>query len=1007
MSQTPAAQRPPAARLLVFLVGLATVLLLVIAVFLFLQIFEQASRPEQPPEDTAPAPAELPGIALSPHLAALPTISASPESLSFPEQTLSPYGSPLEPVTGSISLLSPTASIRVINLRISSPDPGHGIAVETETCTKTESLPKATSCHISLQWSPTRPGRLKRTYLEMDIRPPAPLPGQPQDALSWPEFRHVIPLFAELHPAPDPVRLSIPGFRFANPVPGETLRVTHRLQVFNRPVRILLVRRDAPTLSMQQSFTLDTDCEGTLTPPPGPNPAWCEITALWKPEPGSPPLDASINIYYAEAATEDHPREGPRNLLSAAVTSPGSIPAATPAPSRTPASASWSQTAADFGTIPAGVPQRTKRLHLHVTGAPVRILKPPELFSQSPHLSAGLKLDWDPCLQPGVLDAGYNCPLYIEWTPASNIDATVILRWSPEREGASPQELTLPVTGTFLSTQPEPLAPPPGGHPAGTTRPQTTTSPDPRNPGRTGRAGPDRQTRPPAQPQDQPQFQPFSPTDAIPPETLPETPDRFVPNPRPPEPVETTPEEVISADDAVIIPEDLPASRLPQAPGPDSLQPVAALQPLPAPPAGLVELLSMQAARSDLLRRRAVPVLGGPGIVRVPETIPAAPEPRWTDPDYRHIGIRREPGQASRPVDLTTAILAGTPIPAVLDLHIDARQPTPVTATVERDVHASHGSAVIIPRGSRAIGYTVANAQQPGAPASASAYDTAFAGRIQIRWVRLIRPDGSAFAPASELRTADLMGRPGLPGRLNRRELASFLSALGSIALQAGTTAILAEDITRIVSAQGGAVGSADLIGTPGTVTSQPSTSETGPGTTHVATITAAQQARNQARLAIVEVLGSQFARALPPPPSVTATAGTRMNLIPAVDLWLTPAIPDPGFLAPADPGVPPREQDAPAILSTTVPAIPEQRDAASRQRPEAPSYRPYSLPPLSPDPDPYRHYPREGIQTPAVLPAPEDLLPAPQARLPAASPSLLPASPPSTLPSWRTPAHQ
>ena len=948
-------RKPRSNTVLYIMLSLIAAGLLAVAVPLYIGIFQRASEPQTEPVQQ-PGPSEnLTDLILSPHIVR-PTINHTPaDGFPFADRTLSPHGVPLGSVTRSISLLSPTSEIRVINVEIESPADDHGLHIANDTCSQTESLSKATSCHISLEWLPHRPGRLRDTVLNMEIRPPEPLPGQPVTG-SWAAFRHVVPISGQLHPAPAPISVSMEPFEFGHPIPGETRSISRRLEVRNRPARILQIRRSAEVLSMQQAFRIETqDCKGTLTPPPGPEPAWCEITALWEPQPGSPALDAFVNVYYVEAGTPEHPEEGPRQILPVPVTSETGIDPAIPETHdpTTPGRAAWDLAAANFDEIHSGDPTRHIRARLYALDGPIRILEAPELFADTPLQRNGLSIQPRPCLQPGTIPAGHDCPMTIDWTipsTATQLDANIILRWSADSDDALPQELVLTVTGSFTPPQPELL---PIHDPVNTAQPATATTGD-------SRAQPNTPLLPeddegnknatpgsdagPAAPDDgdstSPGPQPSAPIGAIR-QQLEDTRQRSLPEPGAPEkqPRQTGGEPPAGTDPESSLAPDAAGAA---ATGAAQTQQQRHAAQSPSAQASHLELL---AARNDLMRRRSIPVLDGGGIIRI--DIPPDPRssaPNWRDKDYTAIGIPKAPGESSRPVNLGATILAGTPIPAVLDLHIDARQPTPVTATVQRDIYAAHGDSIVIPRGSKVIGYTLAGAQLPGSTSAADTFNTAFAGRIQVHWNRIIRPDGAAFAPAAELRTADLMGRPGLPGTVNSRELSAFLSALSSIALQAGTTALLAEDITRIVSAQAGQTGTADVAGNLGQVISTPGSADTPASTTHTFRVTAEQQARQQARIALAEVLQSQFARALPPPPSVTAAAGSRMNLIPAVDLWLTPAI------APTAADPPAAEPETtPQNLTTTFPLTPEERNPSSSGSPDplAPAPAPY-IPPAS-----------------------------------------------------------
>ena len=307
----------------------------------------------------------------------------------------------------------------------------------------------------------------------------------------------------------------------------------------------------------------------------------------------------------------------------------------------------------------------------------------------------------------------------------------------------------------------------------------------------------------------------------------------------------------------------------------------APARPPPALPAAPDPALQARAViLDDITRRRQVPVLAhGIGIVRndplaSPKAADAAPPPQYVDDDYSRIGL--DPEASTRPVWLASAILRGTPVPAVLAATIDAKLPSPVTATVQRDIHAAHGRSVIIPRGSRVIGST--RAPEGGdAAAVVQGMLTARAGRIQIDWERIIRPDGTAFMIRDNMATQDLMGRSGVLGHIDVREVERYLSLLVSHGVDAAT--ILALD-------------SNETLTTNQTV--DPSTGR--PLVTATQTLTPEQQARTALADAVREI-AVQIASHVLPPPTLTVPRGTRIVLIPTTDLWLRPYR---GHLAPA-----------------------------------------------------------------------------------------------------------
>ena len=969
--------------------------LLGIAAALFLTLLSAPAPP--PPPDPPATPARIGSPGIQPGLPVQPSISAQPQGVRLgTAQEADRPGADTPALSAQVSLLSPNAAVRYVNARIeTSRDPAE-FRLESNTCTQTASQPRATACQITLRWNPRKPGRLADTFLVIDARPPDPLPGQPEQP-AWQPFSHYVPVSGEFRPAPNPLEVRLEDFRFPHVEPGETHRLTRRMQIFNRPVRIQSVRRDADTVAMQDTLSLSGDCSGTHSPAP-PQPAWCEIVLLWTPTRRTPAINALVHVDYAEIPANADAPPPQRQRLTVAVT-------AAPAPERRqaePAAAtlSWSETEVDFGSVLMPSPTLSRRLRLIAGPADVRLHGTPVLFAPTPDFARGIQLHPDPCLQASILRARHDCPLRIDWTPAAAIDATVILRWSAAAVGAAPRELVLPLRGRPAPPKPEEIPEP------FDTAVETFPA--------------DAASRPPASDAD---AAASTGTNTQPDATRPRTPE---PGPQdaggPVNPL--LPEhEAPAVESETTLPgpqrEPLTADKgqAPETPDPN----IGAGEPSVRHGTGVTRLLpvarpddytrqqapTVTAARHDVLTRRSLPVLHGPGAVVIPDP-PADPgrAPAWTHETYAAIGIEPAAGRSSRPVPLTAAVLAGTPIPAVLSLTVDSRRPTPVTAVVERDIHASHGRALVIPRGSRLIGRTTA--LNPAGTPGAAGYDTALQGRLQVEWRRLVRPDGAAFSPSAELRTTDLMGRPGLPGRVDRRELALFLTALSNIALQAGSTALLATDVTRIATpGQGGTV---DLPGNAAPNVA-PGTGNAPGSVSYSARISAGELARHQARAAILDVLRAQMAAALPPPPAVTVPAGTRMVIVPAIDLWLAPAIPHA-----REPAIPHAAADEGPGLTTSIPLTAAEQNPGSRPAPApAPAVRPYVPPPGDPYSTGYDSlfrpppYPDAGLDATADSAATEaqdrmytDGVNPPESGRQAPGPTLLRPQPPERTPIWR-----
>ncbi len=115
-----------------------------------------------------------------------------------------------------------------------------------------------------------------------------------------------------------------------------------------------------------------------------------------------------------------------------------------------------------------------------------------------------------------------------------------------------------------------------------------------------------------------------------------------------------------------------------------------------------------------------------------------------------------------QPGNLSTTIVVGTIIPAVLETALNTDLPGNSRAIVSRDVRSFDGSAVLIPRGSRLVGQ----------------YRSATPGqsRAMIAWSRLIRPDGVSIDLASP--AVDASGAAGVAGQVDRHFAQNFGSAL-------------------------------------------------------------------------------------------------------------------------------------------------------------------------------------------------------------------------------------
>lgn len=101
-------------------------------------------------------------------------------------------------------------------------------------------------------------------------------------------------------------------------------------------------------------------------------------------------------------------------------------------------------------------------------------------------------------------------------------------------------------------------------------------------------------------------------------------------------------------------------------------------------------------------------------------------------------------------------VRAGRLIPATLTTAISSDLAGLVSAQIEEYIYATMGRAVMIPRGSKAIGYYQSSNEVTGH------------ARLQIEWREIITPQGVNILLTSA-KTSDSMGRSGAEGNLNNR----------------------------------------------------------------------------------------------------------------------------------------------------------------------------------------------------------------------------------------------
>lgn len=138
---------------------------------------------------------------------------------------------------------------------------------------------------------------------------------------------------------------------------------------------------------------------------------------------------------------------------------------------------------------------------------------------------------------------------------------------------------------------------------------------------------------------------------------------------------------------------------------------------------------------------------------------------------YKKLGISRV--DASYPIDFSRVLTADKNIDAILINNIDSSLGGKVIAQIENNVYATQGRNIVIPIGSKVIGYY----QQ---------LDKVGDSRLKIVWNRIITPKGVNIVMNAEM--ADAMGRSGIAGTIDSK----FWDKYG-LALLVSTVSALAQ----------------------------------------------------------------------------------------------------------------------------------------------------------------------------------------------------------------------
>jgi len=266
-------------------------------------------------------------------------------------------------------------------------------------------------------------------------------------------------------------------------------------------------------------------------------------------------------------------------------------------------------------------------------------------------------------------------------------------------------------------------------------------------------------------------------------EDVPPPPDLSAFSQTPLAPPAPTPEDAAEAP-APSAPQSPPS---PPAPGPTQ----AELERLRAP----ALIIDLGEFRAEGAPERTTPS-GGPSAAAITAAVGASQAPvtggtPGADADERFarrlgLGEAGKPAQAVSMVNLSTTVVEGSIIPAVLETALNSDLPGYVRAVVSRDVRGFDGSAVLVPRGSRLIGQ-----YRSGIALGQS--------RTFVIWTRLIRPDGASVQLASP--ATDALGRGGLDGDVDRHFLQRFGGAMLLTLLNLGVSAATEASDTSIVIA--------------------------------------------------------------------------------------------------------------------------------------------------------------------------------------------------------------
>lgn len=208
--------------------------------------------------------------------------------------------------------------------------------------------------------------------------------------------------------------------------------------------------------------------------------------------------------------------------------------------------------------------------------------------------------------------------------------------------------------------------------------------------------------------------------------------------------------------------------------------------------------------------------------------------------------------------DLGSMIAQGKIIHAVLETAINTDLPGTLRAIITRDVYAESGNAVLIPKGSRAIGKYEAQVKSGQT-------------RVAVMWNRLIRPDGVDIAIESQ--GTDMLGRAGISGYLDDK----LFTKLGNAFLISFVVPAIVDKLFKVKGAN-------DPV-----QTTTSSNALLGPTISTTKTTTFKQEQVKESADKFNEILSKSIQDAFTTTPTIFVDQGTEINIFVNRDLVFPP----------------------------------------------------------------------------------------------------------------------